>query len=81
MTMVRIGAGFPQMEMEKLPVNQKQGRHIRTKSHYPLAFQENGKVISQVFNVGRITYLLTDLRSEKEGHYFRVIVTKLIRKL
>ena len=39
--------------------------------HYPLAFQEEGKVISQVFNVGRITYLLTDLRSEKRRPLFQ----------
>ena len=39
--------------------------------HYPLAFQQEGKVISQVFNVGRITYLLTDLRSEKRRPLFQ----------
>lgn len=39
--------------------------------HYPLAFQQKGKVISQVFNVGRITYLLTDLRSEKRRPLFQ----------
>ena len=39
--------------------------------HYPLAFEEEGKVISQSFNVGRITYLLTDLRSEKDRPLFQ----------
>mgnify|MGYP003319548901 CR=1 FL=1 len=39
--------------------------------HYPLAFEEEGKVISQSFNVGRVTYLLTDLRSEKDRPLFQ----------
>jgi len=39
--------------------------------HYPLAFKESGKVISQSFNVGRVTYLLTDLRSEKDRPLFK----------
>ncbi|MEC7856085.1 MAG: alkaline phosphatase D family protein [Candidatus Neomarinimicrobiota bacterium] len=39
--------------------------------HYPLAFEEDGKVISQSFSVGRVTYLLTDLRSEKRRPLFQ----------
>ncbi|UII33811.1 alkaline phosphatase D family protein [Fulvivirga ulvae] len=34
--------------------------------HYPLAFDDNKGPISQVFNVGRVKYLLTDLRSQKQ---------------
>jgi phosphodiesterase/alkaline phosphatase D-like protein len=33
--------------------------------HYTLAFDGEGKAISQAFSVGRIRYLLTDLRSQK----------------
>lgn len=33
--------------------------------HYPLAFEDDDEPISQSFNVGRIRFILTDLRSEK----------------
>jgi phosphodiesterase/alkaline phosphatase D-like protein len=33
--------------------------------HYPLAFESEGKPISQSFSIGRVRYLLTDLRSQK----------------
>lgn len=34
--------------------------------HYPLAFDGNNEPISQTFDVGRVKYVLTDLRSQKE---------------
>lgn len=33
--------------------------------HYPLAFDEENGPVSQVFHVGRVKYILTDLRSQK----------------
>lgn len=33
--------------------------------HYPLAFDDITSPISQVFNAGRVTFLLTDMRSQK----------------
>ena len=38
--------------------------------HYALAFKEEGEVISQSFNVGRVKFLLTDLRSQKRRPLF-----------
>lgn len=38
--------------------------------HYPLAFQGEDAVISQTFKVGRVKYILTDLRSEKRRPLF-----------
>lgn len=34
--------------------------------HYPLAFEGNKQPISQTFDVGRVKYILTDLRSQKK---------------
>ena len=39
--------------------------------HYPLAFQGEDAVISQTFKVGRVKYILTDLRSEKSRPLFQ----------
>ena len=38
--------------------------------HYELAFKDKGQVISQSFNAGRVTFLLTDLRSQKRRPLF-----------
>lgn len=34
--------------------------------HYPLAFNDSSSPISQVFEVGRVVFVLTDLRSQKD---------------
>ena len=34
--------------------------------HYPLAFDKNNGPVSQTFNVGRVKFVLTDLRSQKK---------------
>ena len=38
--------------------------------HYPLSFGQGDTLISQSFNIGRIKFILTDLRSEKRRPLF-----------